>query len=73
MAKNSRIIKVAGFSLVGFCAVALAADKASLAPEVAQVAGFCGAFVGAIVGRGRAARDAVGEKATELETELKKE
>lgn len=53
MAKGSRIIKVAGLSLAGFCAVSLVADKA-LGPEAAQIAGYCGAFVGALVGRGRA-------------------
>lgn len=52
-------MKVAGLSFVGFCAVSLAADKASLAPAAAQVAGFCGAFVGALVGRGRARRNSV--------------
>jgi hypothetical protein len=53
MAKPSSIMKVAGLSFVGFCAVSLAADKASLAPALSQVAGFCGAFAGALVGRGR--------------------
>ncbi|MFZ0594863.1 MAG: hypothetical protein WAM39_30670 [Bryobacteraceae bacterium] len=66
MPKTSSIMKVAGLSFVGFCAVSLAADKASLAPAMAQVAGFCGAFVGALVGRGRAKRrstaEAPGEK-----------
>ncbi len=61
MPKTSRIMKVAGLSFVGFCAVSLAADKASLAPAIAQVAGFCGAFVGALVGRGRAKRRVSGE------------
>ena len=54
MPKTSRIMKVAGLSFVGFCAVSLAADKASLAPAAAQAAGFCGAFLGALVGRGKA-------------------
>jgi hypothetical protein len=49
-------MKVAGLSFVGFCAVSLAADKASLAPALSQVAGFCGALAGALVGRGRRSR-----------------
>jgi hypothetical protein len=62
MPKPSSIMKVAGLSFVGFCAVSLAADKASLAPAMTQVAGFCGAFVGALVGRGRAKRRVAEEK-----------
>jgi hypothetical protein len=54
MAKRSRIIKVAGLSLAGFCAVSLVADKVAANPEIGQVAGYCGAFLGALVGRGRA-------------------
>jgi hypothetical protein len=61
MAKPSRIMKVAGLSFVGFCAVSLAADKASLAPALSQVAGFCGAFAGALVGRGRNSRRVMAE------------
>jgi hypothetical protein len=53
MAKRSRIIKVAGLSLAGFCAVSLIADKVAISPETSQVAGYCGAFLGALVGRGR--------------------
>ena len=47
--KVSRIAKVAGASLVGFCAVSLVADKASVAPMASQVAGFVGAFLGSFV------------------------
>jgi hypothetical protein len=54
MAKRSRIIKVAGLSLAGFCAVSLVADKVAMGPEASQIAGYCGAFLGALVGRGRA-------------------
>lgn len=54
MAKRSRIIKVAGLSLAGFCAVSLVADKVAVNPEIGQLAGYCGAFLGALVGRGRA-------------------
>jgi len=54
MAQKSRIIKVAGLSLAGFCAVSLVADKVAVSPETAQLAGYCGAFLGALVGRGRA-------------------
>ena len=51
--KVSRIAKVAGASLVGFCAVALAAVKVNVAPAVSQVAGFVGAFFGSLAaGRG---------------------
>jgi hypothetical protein len=39
--------------LAGFCAVSLAADKVVANPEAAQLAGYCGAFLGALVGRGR--------------------
>jgi hypothetical protein len=53
MAKGSRIIKVAGLSLVGFCAVSLVADKVAVSPETSQLAGYCGAVLGALVGRGR--------------------
>jgi hypothetical protein len=54
MPKVSRIMKVAGLSLAGFCAVSLVADKVISNPEASQVAGYCGAFLGALVGRGRA-------------------
>jgi hypothetical protein len=53
MAERSRIIKIAGFSLVGFCAVSAAAGKLPIGMNAAQVAGFCGAFVGALAGRYR--------------------
>lgn len=53
MPKGSRIIKVAGLSLAGFCAVSLIADKVAVSPETSQLAGYCGAFLGALVGRGR--------------------
>jgi hypothetical protein len=53
MAKGSKIIKVAGLSLAGFCAVSLVADKVAVSPETSQLAGYCGAFLGALVGRGR--------------------
>jgi hypothetical protein len=72
MPKTSRIMKVAGLSFVGFCAVSLAADKASLAPAAAQVAGFCGAFVGALVGRGRAKRRRIEENQRSVSGEPQK-
>src|SRR5436309_12032059 len=53
MPERSRIIKIAGFSLVGFCAVSAAASKLPMGMNTAQVAGFCGAFVGALAGRYR--------------------
>jgi hypothetical protein len=56
MAQSSKIIKVAGLSFVGFCAVSLVADKVAFGPEASQIAGYCGAFLGALAGRGRSAR-----------------
>ena len=61
-------MKVAGLSFIGFCAVSLAADKASLAPALSQVAGFCGAFAGALVGRGRGGRRVAMEPQERSET-----
>jgi hypothetical protein len=57
--KNSKILKVAGLSFVGFCAVSIGVDRINnLGPLASQIAGFCGAFVGGWVGarRQRAAR-----------------
>ena len=56
--KNSRIMKIAGLSFVGFCAVSVAVDRASLSPVTSQLAGFCGAFVGALIGGRGASRQA---------------
>jgi uncharacterized membrane protein YeaQ/YmgE (transglycosylase-associated protein family) len=47
--KFSRITKVAGAGLVGFCAVSLVADKANVSNVLSQTAGFVGAFVGSLV------------------------
>ena len=55
MAKSSSMIKVAGLSLLGFCAASYVADKMT-GTEAAQLAGYCGAFAGALVGRARAKR-----------------
>jgi len=49
--KVSKITKVAGASLLGFCAVSLAADKVALNPVASQVAGFAGAFLGSLVAK----------------------
>jgi hypothetical protein len=49
--KDSRVLKVAGLSFIGFCAVSMAADRAALSPAVSQLAGFCGAFLGALAAR----------------------
>lgn len=55
--KNTRIMKAAGLSFVGFCTVALAADRMSgLGPGASQIAGFCGAFLGAAVAQTRLRR-----------------
>src|SRR5690348_4863803 len=51
--KISKITKVAGAGLLGFCAVSLAADKVNLTPVVSQIAGFAGAFVGSLVAKMR--------------------
>jgi hypothetical protein len=50
---NSKIYKVAGLSLLGFCAVSIGLDRANVAPIASQAAGFCGAFVGALVAHRR--------------------
>lgn len=49
--KRPNIRKVAGFSLVGFCAVSVAADRMKLGTIVSEIVGFCGAFLGAWAGR----------------------
>ncbi len=67
--KNSRIMKIAGLSFVGFCAVSVAVDRASLSPVTSQLAGFCGAFVGALIG-GRGARRQGEEAEKEAEPEI---
>jgi len=51
---NSKIYKVAGLSLIGFCAVSMGMDRANVGPLASQVAGFCGAFIGALVAQKRA-------------------
>lgn len=51
MAERSRIIKVAGLSFVGFCAASAFADKLPIDSTLTQLAGYCGAFAGAMVGR----------------------
>jgi uncharacterized membrane protein YeaQ/YmgE (transglycosylase-associated protein family) len=45
--------KIAGASLIGFCAVSFGADKANLTPMASQIAGFVGAFVGTLVAQRR--------------------
>jgi hypothetical protein len=50
---NSKIYRVAGLSLIGFCAVSLGADRANVGPVVSQLAGFGGAFLGALVAQRR--------------------
>lgn len=70
MAQPSRIIKVAGLSLAGFCAVSLMADKVAVSPETSQLAGYCGAFLGALVGRTRGRRAAKKPKTSSAEAPL---
>ncbi len=50
---NSKIYRVAGLSLIGFCAVSLGVDRANVGPVVSQLAGFGGAFLGALVAQRR--------------------
>lgn len=45
--------KIAGASLIGFCAVSFGADKANLNPMASQVAGFIGAFLGTLAAQRR--------------------
>ncbi len=45
---KSKILKVAGLSLAGFIAVSIGVDRANIGPVAQQVAGFCGAFAGAL-------------------------
>jgi hypothetical protein len=54
--ERSRIIKVAGWSFVGFCAASVLANKLPLGINTVQIAGFCGAFTGALIGRYRRPR-----------------
>jgi hypothetical protein len=49
----SRITKIAGITLVGFCAASVVADKVNLNPLNSQMAGFVGAFLGTLIGRRR--------------------
>jgi hypothetical protein len=49
--KTSAMWKVAGWGLLGFCAVSVAADRVSVGPVASEVAGLCGAFLGAWAGR----------------------
>lgn len=51
--KKSGILKVAGLSLVGFCAVSIGMDRANIGPIASQIAGFCGAFLGGIAAQRR--------------------
>ncbi len=51
--KISRISKVAGAGLLGFCALSLGFDKANLAPVASQAAGFVGAFLGSLAAQKR--------------------
>jgi hypothetical protein len=46
---NKKIYKVAGLSLLGFCAVSFGMDKANVGPLASQIASFSGAFIGALV------------------------
>lgn len=52
--KKSGILKVAGLSLIGFCAVSIGVDRANIGPIASQVAGFCGAFLGGLAAHRRA-------------------
>lgn len=51
--KKSGILKVAGLSLVGFCAVSIGVDRENVGPIASQIAGFCGAFLGGLAAHRR--------------------
>ena len=44
---------LAGLSFIGFCAASVIADRVDLNAMASQLAGFAGAFLGAVVARGR--------------------
>jgi hypothetical protein len=54
--KISRLSKIAGIGLIGFCAASIAADKANLGPTLSQAAGFAGAFLDSLVAGRRSNR-----------------
>ena len=54
----SRISKIAGLSLAGVVAAAIAADKANLGPVASQIAGFAGAFIVTLAARRRTSKKA---------------
>ena len=55
MAVNkSGMLKVAGLSLLGFCAVSIGVDRANIGPIASQIAGFSGALLGGLAARRRA-------------------
>jgi len=51
--KKSGILKIAGLSLVGFCAVSIGVDRENVGPIASQIAGFCGAFLGGLAAHRR--------------------
>lgn len=57
----SRLSKIAGVGLIGFCAVSIAADKADLSPALSQIMGFTGAFLGSLVAGRRRKVDKAGQ------------
>lgn len=62
----SRITKIAGVALVGFCAASVAADKVNLNPLTSQVAGFVGAFLGTLIARRRVKPEAPSKDEVEV-------
>jgi hypothetical protein len=55
MAVNkSGMLKVAGLSLLGFCAVSIGVDRANIGPLTSQIAGFSGALLGGLAAHRRA-------------------
>lgn len=68
----SRISKIAGFSFAGFVVATVVADKVNLNSNLAQLAGFAGAFAGTLMGRLRKQEPAVESKSTDAkEAEVK--
>lgn len=53
MAERVNIYKIAGLSLLGFCAVSIGLNRADIGPMASQLASLCGAFAGALVGQVR--------------------
>ncbi len=56
--QKTGILKIAGLSLIGFCAVSFGVDRANVGPIASQFAGFCGAFLGGLAAHRRSRAEA---------------